>query len=111
MFIRISRTAAGLEKAPEVTLTWRKEQDGAEEAGKGGAGGCHPVCFVETAPNPTNRPREPSGQRAGGEVTRGARSGAHGLALQGGGLPAVKEQEQGSPLHAANRPPPALHRC
>lgn len=106
MYIRISRRAAGLEKAPEVILIWHKEQDGAEEAGKGGAGVCHPVCFVETAPNPTNRPLEPSGQRAGGKVTRGARSGAHGL--EGGGVPSIKEQERGSPLHATAPPHPAL---
>lgn len=49
---------------------------------------CRPVWFVETAPTP---------QRAGGEGTQGTRSRARGLELQGGGVPAVKEQSRGSP--------------
>lgn len=91
-----------LKKSPEVVLIWLKEQDGAEEAGRSDVVACRPVWFVETALNPTNLPQEPNGHRAEGEVTRGARSGDHRVALQGGGVPAMQEQEQGSPLHTGS---------
>lgn len=83
MAVRRCTAYQELEKAPEVVPIWLREQDGAEEAGKSDVAACRPLWFMETALNPTNLPQEPSGQRAEGEVTHGARSGDLRIALQG----------------------------
>ena len=77
MPVRISGGGGGLErlKAPEVTLVCLlkiqelEEQRVPEEAGKGGTRGLTPSWSMKSALSPPDLPQEPSGRRAGGEVT------------------------------------------